>query len=82
MASDDQNFVPTWNGDPSKFEDWKQRFRIWTHTCELRKKTSYASMVANRLTSTALKCALELFDGQLFPFDGDKREGAGWEKKE
>ena len=80
MASDDQNFVPTWNGDPSKFEDWKQRVRIWTHTCELHKKKSFASIIANKLTGAALKSALELTDEQLFPFADEGRTDTDYEK--
>ena len=50
---DDAGSIPTWNGNPTTFKDYKSKVNMWKHSIELSKKRSWAAALAMKLTGEA-----------------------------
>ena len=64
---------PSWDGNSTKFNDWKVALEIWAHSQDLSKKRSFAALVATRLTADAKEATLNWETADWFPW-GDQSE--------
>ena len=67
-GDDDKPRIPRWNGDPSRFQHWKDEVRIYKLGENLNVNRSVAARLVGGLSGPARKVGLSMTDGDLFPY--------------
>ena len=65
---DDKPRIPRWNGDPSRFQHWKDEVRIYKLGENLNVNRSGAACLVGGLSGPARKVGLSMTDEDLFPY--------------
>ena len=68
--------MPSWNGDPAKWRDYKQEVKLWKLSENLEVSRCLASTLVLKLTSTARAAALNMDENELHPAGNDAIEDA------
>ena len=66
-GDDDKPRIPRWNGDPSRFQHWKDEVRIYKLGENLNVNRSVAARLVGGLSGPARKVGLSMMDEDLFP---------------
>ena len=66
-GDDDKPRIPRWNGDPSRFQHWKDEVRIYKLGENLNVNRSVAARLVGGLSGPARKVGLSMSDDDLFP---------------
>ena len=67
-GDDDKPRIPRWNGDPSRFQHWKDEVRIYKLGENLNVNRSVAARLVGGLSGPARKVGLSMSDDDFFPF--------------
>ena len=67
-GDDDKPRIPRWNGDPSRFQHWKDEVRIYKLGENLNVNRSVAARLVGGLSGPARKVGLSMTDEDLFPY--------------
>ena len=72
--------MPSWNGNPTTFRDYKQKVLMWKHSVELSKKRSWAAALAMKLTGEAHEAVMAFSDADWTPWEGQQKMMMGGSK--
>ena len=60
--------IPSWNGNPASFRDWKTKVTMWKHSVELNKRKSWSAALAKKLTGDAARAVMAFSDADWMPW--------------
>ena len=75
LDDDHGGLPPQWNGDPSRFDSYREEVRIWSLSIDLTSKGCVAARLVRRLTGSARRIGLAMSDAKLMGSADDPRSG-------
>ena len=74
----DTNLIPTWNGDPAKWKDYKKEVNFWRMSENMSVTQSLASKLILKLQGSARTAAMNMTEELLLPAaDAAMRQHSG-----